>query len=235
MDLSRDRMVISRVMNDRRPSQLSDSELVDEVAQLARSERSTTASLIAHLIELDARQRLRAGYPSLFVYCTQVLRLSEGGSYNRIEAARAARRCPAALDWLAEGLLNLGTLRLIAPHLTPDNQERLFDLAAGKSKREVQEALAEMFPKPDTPPSIRRLPRVVQGRMGHGDQRAERAAEPAGSTWEREGLAEKPLAGLAEKPGAISPSPRPVEGLGPADEALNRHIRPANRRDRSHP
>ena len=87
---------------------------MDEVAQLARSERRTTVALIAHLAELDARRLyLRAGYPSLFVYCTQVLRLSEGGAYNRIEAARLARRFPAALDLLAQGLLNLGTLRLL--------------------------------------------------------------------------------------------------------------------------
>jgi hypothetical protein len=220
MDLWRHRIAISRGMNSKTPSQLSDSELVDEVAQLATSERCTTASLIAHLIELDARQlHLRAGYPSLFVYCTQVLRLSEGGTYNRIEAARAARRCPAVLDWLAEGLVNLGTLRLIAPHLRPDNQEQLFVLAAGKSKREVQVALAEMFPRPDTAPSIRRLPRVAQQQVGHGEQPVERAVQPAGSTREREGLAEKQRAGLAEEPEAALPSPDPVAAMGPVDGA----------------
>jgi HNH endonuclease len=140
------------------PSQLSDEELVAQVARLASSERRTTASLIAHLAELDVRRlHLRAGF-SLFLYCTQVLKLSEGGAYNRIVAARAAQQFPLALERLAEGVLNLGTLRLIAPHLTPDNQDALFTLAAGKSKREVQEALAGMFPKADVAASIRKLP-----------------------------------------------------------------------------
>ena len=159
MDPTRHRTVISRVMNSKTPSQLSDSELADELAKLARSERRTTVSLIAHLAELDTRRlHLRAGYPSLFVYCTQVLRLSEGGAYNRIEAARLALRFPAALDFLAQGLLNLGTLRLLGAHLTPDNHETLFAAASRKSKREVQQMLAGMFPKPDVACTVRKLP-----------------------------------------------------------------------------
>jgi hypothetical protein len=155
------------------------------------------------------------------------------GAYNRIEAARAARRFPGALDRLAEGLLNLGTLRLIAPHLRPENQEELFDLAAGRSKREVQEALAEIFPRPDAPPSIRRLPRVAQRRTGRGEQPAEWAAQPPGSTSQREGLAEKQLAGLAEKPETASPSPGPVAALGPVYEYLNRLSHPSGEPPRS--
>jgi hypothetical protein len=146
-------------MNSKTPSQLSDSELVDELAQLAGSERRTTTSLIAHLAELDTRGlHLRAGYPSLFVYCTQVLHLSEGGAYNRIEAARLALRFPAVLDLLAHGLLNLGTLRLLGAHLTPDNHETLFAAASRKSKRELERLLAGMFPKPDVAFTVRKLP-----------------------------------------------------------------------------
>jgi hypothetical protein len=146
-------------MHEQLPSQLTDPELVAEVARLASSERRTTAALIEHLAELDARRiHLRAGYESLFVYCTQVLRLSEGGAYNRIVAARSARRFPAALERLAEGELNLATLRLVAPHLTAENQEELLALAAGKSKRELQEALARRFPKPEVAASVRKLP-----------------------------------------------------------------------------
>ena len=83
--------MLLRLMHQQLPSQLSNTELVAAVARFARSERQATASLIAHLAELDARRlHLRAGFPSLFAYCTQVLRLSEGGAYNRIVAARAA-------------------------------------------------------------------------------------------------------------------------------------------------
>ena len=48
-------------------------------------------------MELDARRLyLREGCSSLFTYCTQVLHLAEGSAYNRIEAARAARRVSRA-------------------------------------------------------------------------------------------------------------------------------------------
>jgi hypothetical protein len=66
---------------------------VARVQDLAHSERKATAQLVAHLSELDARKLyLGAGFPSLFTYCCEILRLSEAEAYNRIEAARAAQR-----------------------------------------------------------------------------------------------------------------------------------------------
>src|SRR5712664_4612205 len=105
------------------PSHLSDAELVAEVKSLAGREREASAHLIAHLAELDARRLyLGAGFSSLFTYCCEVLHLSEPAAYNRIEAARAARRFPAVLRMLSEGLLSLATARLIGSQLTEENQ-----------------------------------------------------------------------------------------------------------------
>ena len=117
------------------------------------------ATLVAHLAEMEERGlHLKAGYPSLFVYCVRLLRLSEGGAYNRIEAARTARRFPAVLDMLENGLLSLASLRLLAPHLTAENHEALLASASGKGKREVLVLLAKAFPRPDVRASIRKLP-----------------------------------------------------------------------------
>jgi hypothetical protein len=138
---------------------LSDAALLSQVCSLAARERAATADLVAHLAELDSRQLYRGeGYSSLFVYCTSVLRLSEQSAYNRIEAARAARRFPVVLDALADGSLKLATLRLLAPHLTDENHEAVLDEAAGKSKREVEIIVARLAPRPDVPTTIRRLP-----------------------------------------------------------------------------
>jgi hypothetical protein len=109
------------------PSHLSDAALVAEVRFLAGREWGVTAQLIAHLAEFDARRLyLPAGFPSLFAYCVEVLRLSESEAYNRIEAARAARKFPVILDRLAEGSLNMTTVRLLASHLTADNHPELW-------------------------------------------------------------------------------------------------------------
>jgi len=141
------------------PTHLSDRALVAEVMRLAGCERQATVHLITHLAELDKRKLYRAaGYSSLFTYCTGVLRLSEHEAFNRMKAARVVRRFPQILGLLVEGSLNLTTVKLIAAHLTVENHQRLLEAAAGKSKREVQELLARLFPQADTPPSVRKLP-----------------------------------------------------------------------------
>jgi hypothetical protein len=141
------------------PSHLSDDDLVAAVKALARREQEATASLLAHLAELDARRLyLGAGFSSLFTYCGEVLHLSEPAAYNRIEAARVARRFPIILPMLAEGALSLATIRLLGSHLTAENQQELLAAAAGGSEREVEELLVQYFPKPEVPSSIRRLP-----------------------------------------------------------------------------
>jgi HNH endonuclease len=140
------------------PSRLTDPELIAEAKRLARCEREATAQLVAHLAELAARRLyLAAGFPSLFIYCREVLELSEQSTYNRIEAARAARRFPVILDMLSEAALTLATVRLLAPHLTADNHQELLKAASCRSKREVEQLLARCFPQPDVPDSVRKV------------------------------------------------------------------------------
>jgi Domain of unknown function (DUF222) len=138
---------------------LSDKDLLSRVLLLARQEREATVELIGHLAELDARKlHLAQGYGSLFTYCTGALRLSEHAAYNRIEAARLSRRFPAVLDLLADGSLNVSTARLLAPHLRSDTFEKLVAQARGRSKREVEELVARLSPRPDVAASVRKLP-----------------------------------------------------------------------------
>jgi len=138
---------------------LSDGDLAARVRSLAQQERSATAALVAHLAVFDARRLFLAeGCTSLFAYCTEVLRLAEYAAYNRIEAARAARDIPVLLEMLAAGDLTLATVRLLAPHLRQDTGAELLAAARGKSKREVEELVAELRPKPPVPPSIRMRP-----------------------------------------------------------------------------
>ena len=96
------------------------------MTRLAGCEREATVDLITHLAELDKRRLyLGAGFSSLFTYCTEVLGLSEHAAYHRIVAARTARRFPVLLRMLAQGSLNLTSVRLLASHLTNGNLEEL--------------------------------------------------------------------------------------------------------------
>src|SRR5687768_5602807 len=110
--------------------QLSDDELVARVRGLAARERGAVADLVAHLAELDTRDVfLREGYSSLFVYCRDALGLSEHEAYDLIAVARAARQFPVILEILADGVVNLTTVRLLAPHLTSENFREVLESA----------------------------------------------------------------------------------------------------------
>ena len=146
-------------MSTRIPTHLTDSQLIDELKRCARGERDATALLIAHLAEMDARQlHLGLGFPSLFAYCLQVLRLSESATCKRIDVARAARQYPVILDRLSEGSLSLTTARLVAPHLTGENHQELLVAASGLRTRAVEELVARRFPRPDIAALVRKLP-----------------------------------------------------------------------------
>jgi hypothetical protein len=138
---------------------LSEAELVARVKDLAARERGAMVLLVAHLAELDTRDvHLRTGHGSLFAYCRDVLALSEQEAYYRIAVARAVRRFPEILAMLEAGSLNLTTVRLLAPHLTPENHREVLESARGKGKLQVEEIAARLWPLPDVPPSVRRLP-----------------------------------------------------------------------------
>lgn len=159
---------------------LSDDDLVARVKLLAQREREATVLLIAHLAVLDERGLyLAEGCASLFTYCTQVLHLAEYAAYNRIEAARATRRCPVILEMLADGSVTLATVRILAPHLTPATHSDLLAAARHKSKREVEELVAHLCPELPVPSSIRRLStarhEASSATTGHA---SERGADP---------------------------------------------------------
>jgi 5-methylcytosine-specific restriction endonuclease McrA len=137
----------------------SDDELIAETKRLVSCERAATAALLRSLMEIDTRRLyLREGCSSLFTYCTHVLHLAEGAAYNRIEAARAARRFPMILEALADGFVTLTSIRLLAPHLTDQNYRELLDAAHHKNKREIELLVATLKPKPPAMTVIRKLP-----------------------------------------------------------------------------
>ena len=140
-------------------SHLPDATLLRDLAALVVQDRATTAAMLAHLAEVDARRLyLPAAYPSMYTYCVGELRLSEDAAYKRIQAARAGREFPALLHAVADGRLHLGAVCLLAPHLTPENANELIDAAAGKSKAEIETWLAGRFPRSEILPLVVGLP-----------------------------------------------------------------------------
>lgn len=130
---------------------LSDSTLLAGTHTLVGRDRVTTAELLAHLAEVDARKLyLPEAYPSMFAWCVGSLRLSEDGALRRIRAARYAHDFPALLPMLADGRLNLSAVLALGPVLSPANAADLLAAAAGLAKSDLERLLAERFPRTDS-------------------------------------------------------------------------------------
>ncbi len=149
------------------PQALSDEDLLRRVGELLERSRCMEAELIAHLAEVDAR-RLYAGEAcsSMFTYCTERLHLSEAEAYLRIAVARASRQHPMLLEMLADGRLHQSGIAKLAPHLTPENRDEVLRQATHKSKRQIEEIVAALKPRPDVPGEIRKLPEPRSGARG---------------------------------------------------------------------
>lgn len=160
---------------------LSNADLLARLQMLAARTREDTVEMVAHLSELEVRGiHLGEGYGSLFVYCTDALRLSEHEAYNRVVAAKAARAFPLILDGLADGSLNLTTVRLLAPLITAENHRDLLAKAAGLSKRQVEALVASLAPKADVLSQIRRLPAVNPAEMNQAEALQDTVRLPVG-------------------------------------------------------
>src|SRR5678815_1522969 len=111
----------SPVMKSYSLSHLEDHVLLRDLVSLVSQDRATTASLLAHLAEVEERRLYaRAAYPSMYLYCVRELRMSEDVAYARIRVARKARQFPAIFAALADGRLHLSAVVQLTPHLTDE-------------------------------------------------------------------------------------------------------------------
>ena len=147
-------------MEHKRPLEsISDDELLRRLTELMRQSRRVEADLVAHIGEVDERRLYaREASPSMFAYCTEVLHLSEAEAYLRIAVARASREHPMLLTMLGDGRLHLTGIVRLAPHLTRENRDALLERATHRSKRQIEELIAEIAPRPDVPAVMRKLP-----------------------------------------------------------------------------
>src|SRR3954447_11068057 len=109
--------------DDYRCEELNNAQLLAGLSELVRRSNSLTGQLLAHLVELEQRMlHLELGFSSLFSYCVDTLRMSEGTAGRRVAAARVCRRFPDVFARVARGELHLCALCALGPHLTPENR-----------------------------------------------------------------------------------------------------------------
>jgi hypothetical protein len=145
-------------MQPYQPSHLADHVLLRDLVALASQDRAATASLLAHLAEVDTRKLYRpAAYPCLRSYCMGELRLSKEAANKRIRAARTARRFPGIFPAIAAGRLSLNSVILLAAHLTEENAGELLSAAEDRSRDELERLIADRFPSADAPTRLESL------------------------------------------------------------------------------
>jgi len=180
---------------------LSDGSLRRELISLVATDCRTTAQMLAHLAEFDAR-RLYAeeGCSSMFTYCVEKLRFSEDTAFKRIRVARATRRFPALLDAIAGGRLHLTGAVFLAPCLEAENSEELIQAATHKTKSEIELLLAQRFPRPDVPSLIRALP--APGPKSAFETQV--VPEPVAGARSNSEIAQALIAQVVPEPGALA-------------------------------
>ncbi len=140
---------------------LNDRELLHVTFALSRIERRATATLVAHLEEVDRRKAYALlSYPSLFEYVLKELGFSESSAYERISAMRLAQQNEKAKQLIAAGSLTLTGATQIqrflkeeksaGNELSPESQNELLTAIAGESKRETEKILLSKSSAPET-------------------------------------------------------------------------------------
>jgi 5-methylcytosine-specific restriction endonuclease McrA len=138
---------------------LSGADLLARTRELVRRSRDVEADLLVYLGEIDERKLYRdRAYSSMFGFCVGELGFSEDVTYSRITVARAARHLPGIIDVIRAGQVHLTGVRLLVPHLTPENHREILSRAAGKPKGEIEELVVSLAPRPIVPDEIRKLP-----------------------------------------------------------------------------
>ena len=206
----------------KRPSllRLSDDALLSEFSARLAQNHADSADLLAYLAEIDRRKLYRpAGYSSMYRYCVGHFHLSESAAYKRIHAARLIRKFPVVYDAVAEGRVHLSGLIQLRPHLRPENVDALLAAATHKSYRQIEQMLAERFPKADVPATIREIATTPTAAV---PENVELAPGPA--------LRQAPASdGNALAPGELAPVGEPIIHTPASPQAPTLTPAPADR------
>lgn len=127
---------------------LSNQKLLEETKRIVKIEKHYTSLVLAHLQEVENRKLYcELALPSLFSYCTKVLKYSEAQASVRVNAIRLMQKEPEAKDMLDQGTLNLSQAAELGRHFRENKTETserkvIIKQVASSSTRETKKILA---------------------------------------------------------------------------------------------
>lgn len=141
---------------------ISDSDLLVQIKNLACEERRITTEILLHLREIEARYLFaELGFSSLYEYCTKELGYSESSAWRRISAMRLLKEVPEVEEHLRDGSMTVSTLSQVQSFLLQEKKQKneftkeekleLLGQVEGMSTRETEKVLATISPQSALP------------------------------------------------------------------------------------
>lgn len=138
---------------------LTDRELLANTDKLVRDERRITLEVLQHLREVEVRRLyIDLEFDSMYKYCIQRLKYSEGEAQRRLTAARLLRELPEIESQIQSGDLNITNLSAVQSFvraekmankpLTREAKLELISAVENKSTREVKQELIQQSHQP---------------------------------------------------------------------------------------
>lgn len=138
---------------------LNDQQLLANTEKLVSEERRITLEVLQHLREIEVRRLfVDLGFDSMYKYCIQHLRYSEGEAQRRLSSARLLRELPEIEAQIQSGDLNITNLsavqsfvraeKLADQPLTREEKLELISAVENKSTREVKTGLIKQSHQP---------------------------------------------------------------------------------------
>ncbi len=106
------------------------------------------SELIDYLQKIgEKRAFIRYGFPSLFKYVVECLKLSDSKAYELISIARKSKEVPELKAAISKGTINTSQAKRIVSVITPENQSEWITNAATLPQRQLEKKIVEVRPK----------------------------------------------------------------------------------------
>jgi len=138
---------------------MNDQQLLASTDKLVGEERRITLEVLQHLREIEVRRLfVELGFDSMYKYCIQRLKYSEGEAQRRLSAARLLRELPEIESQIKNGDLNMTNLsavqnfiraeKLADQPLSREKKLALISAVENKSTRQVKTELIQQSHQP---------------------------------------------------------------------------------------
>jgi 5-methylcytosine-specific restriction endonuclease McrA len=154
------------------------SAVTARLYEIRKGERAFLVEFLDNLIEMDQRKiHLELGYSTVFVYCTEHLRMPKSTTWRRTTCAKLMARFPVLREYLADGRLCERTLPLLRGVLEEARLGEILDRAAGRTEEQIEELVVALAPRPVPQDLFRKLPAPAGSRREPVEQSPEVARQ----------------------------------------------------------